>query len=262
VYEVEPTDAASETTRFVEVRIRPYRLETRAVEGAVVELIDVTRQEHERTPRSGQGSDSRKAVATNGRLLQANEELTSLVAELRGANESMLLASEDAQASREEVETVNEEFQATNEELETLNEELTASVEELRVANEDLATRTRPAQCQATVLEQETKDTQEEHDRLRSILASLGDAIVAVDHAGRIVTTNDAYDRLFGRGETDIEPGGRCGSPIPLAERPQQRAARGERFRMEFAVAEPGGTRRWFERWRSRSRPGTGRGAA
>ena len=247
VYEVEPTDAASETTRFVEVRIRPYRLETRAVEGAVVELIDVTRQEHERHAEVRTRQRLEKAVATNGRLLQANEELTSLVAELRGANESMLLASEDAQASREEVETVNEEFQATNEELETLNEELTASVEELRVANEDLATRTDQLSAQATVLEQERKDTQEEHDRLRSILASLGDAIVAVDHAGRIVTTNDAYDRLFGRGETDIEPEDAAGLPIPLAERPQQRAARGERFRMEFAVAEPGGTRRWFE---------------
>jgi two-component system CheB/CheR fusion protein len=110
----------------------------------------------------------------------------------------MLLASEDAQATREEVETVNEEFQATNEELETLNEELTASVEELRVANEDLATRTDQLSAQAVALEQQRLSSQEEHDRLRSILASLGDAIVAVDHEGRIVTTNDAYDRLFG----------------------------------------------------------------
>ena len=128
----------------------------------------------------------------------------------------MLLASEDAQSTREEAETLNEEFQATNEELETLNEELTASVEELRVANEDLATRTAELSAQATALEQERLGSQEEHDRLRSILASLGDAVVAVDHDGRIVVTNDAYDRLFGGTKAEIEPEDAAGVPIPL----------------------------------------------
>ena len=247
VFEVEPTDAASETAHFVEATVRPYWVEDRAIEGVVVELTDVTRPERERRAdiRTRQRLD--KAIATNGRLLRANEELTALVAELRVANEAMLLASEDAQATREEVETVNEEFQATNEELETLNEELTASVEELRVANEDLATRTEELSNQAVVLEQQRLSIQEEHDRLRSILASLGDAVVAVDHEGRIVATNDAYDRLFGVAGAEIEPEDAAGLPIPPADRPQQRAARGERFRMEFAVAQPGGSRRWFE---------------
>jgi two-component system CheB/CheR fusion protein len=246
VFEVESADAASETTRFLEATVRPYRVEKKAVDGAVVELTDVTGLEQER--RSGARIHERldKAVATNGRLLRANDELTAAVAELRSANESILIAGEDAQATREELETVNEEFQATNEELETLNEELTASVEELRVANEDLATRTDELSAQAVVLERERLDTQEEQDRLRSILASLGDAVVAVDHEGRIVTTNDAYVRFFGA-DTEIEPEDAAGLPIPPADRPQQRAARGERFRTEFAVAQPGGTRRWFE---------------
>jgi two-component system CheB/CheR fusion protein len=245
VFEVEPADAASETTHFVEATVRPYRAETRGIDGAVIELTDATRLEHER--RAGVRTRERleKAVATNGRVLRANEELTALVAELRIANEAMLLASEDAQATREEVETVNEEFQATNEELETLNEELTASVEELRVANEDLATRTDELSLQTVALEQQKLSLQEEHDRLRSILASLGDAVVAVDHDGQIVVTNDAYDRLFGGAE--VEPEDVAGLPIPPADRPQQRAARGERFRMEFAVSQAGGTRRWFE---------------
>ena len=247
VFEVEPTDASSETAHFVETTVRPYRVETRAIEGVVVELTDVTRMEQERRTETRTKQRLEKAVATNSRLLRANEELTAMAAELRTANEAMLLASEDAQATREEVETVNEEFQATNEELETLNEELTASVEELRVANEDLATRTDELSAQAVVLEQERLDTQEEHDRLRSILASLGDAVVAVDHEGRIVTTNDAYDRLFGGGEAEIVPEDAAGLPLPPPDRPQQRAARGERFRMEFAVTQAGGNRRWFE---------------
>ena len=247
IFEVEPTDAASETTHFVEATIRPYRIEPRAIEGVIVELTDVTRLEHERRADSRTRERLEKAVATNGRLLGANEELTTLVAMLRSSNEAMLLASEEAQATREEAETVNEEFQATNEELETLNEELTASVEELRVANEDLAARTDQLSAQAIILQQQRLATQEAHDRLRSILASLGDAVVAVDHDGQIVITNDAYDRFFGGAETEIEPEDAAGLPIPPADRPQQRAARGERFRMEFAVKEPGGTRRWFE---------------
>jgi two-component system CheB/CheR fusion protein len=247
VFEVEPTDAASETAHFVEATVRPYRVETRAIEGAVVELTDVTRLEQERRVDIRTQQRLAKAVVTNGRLLRANEELTAMVAELRAANEAMLLASEDAQATREEVETVNEEFQATNEELETLNEELTASVEELHVANEDLATRTNELSVQTIALEQQKVSLEEERDRLRSILASLGDAIVAVDHEGRIVMTNDAYDRLFGGAQAEIEPEDAAGLPLPPTARPRQRAARGERFRMEFALAQPGGTRRWFE---------------
>jgi two-component system, chemotaxis family, CheB/CheR fusion protein len=247
VFEVESSDAAAEAQGSIEVTVRPYRVEPHAIAGAVVELTDVTRFERERHGGVRTKQRLEKVAASNARLLRANEELTALVAELRSANEAMLLASEDAQATREEVETVNEEFQATNEELETLNEELTASVEELRIANEDLATRTDELSVQASVLQRERLDTQEEHDRLRSILASLGDAVVAVDHEGRIVTTNDAYDRFFGGPEAVIEPEDAAGLPIRPADRPQQRAARGERFRMEFAVVQPDGTRRWFE---------------
>jgi PAS domain S-box-containing protein len=163
------------------------------------------------------------------------------------ANEATRKAREDAQDTREALETVNEEFQATNEELETLNEELTASVDELRLANEDLATRTNELSAQSALLQRERLDTQEDRDRLRSILASLGDAVVAVDHESRIVTTNAAYDRFFGGAGAEIEPEDVAGLPLPPADRPFERAARGERFRMEFAVAQAGGARRWFE---------------
>jgi two-component system, chemotaxis family, CheB/CheR fusion protein len=249
VFEVEPVDVASETTHFIEATVRPYRVDPQAIEGAVVELTDVTRLEQERRADARTKQRLDKAVATNGRLLRANEELSALVAELRAGNESMLLASEDAQATREEVETVNEEFQATNEELETLNEELTASVEELRVANEDLATRTDELSVQTAALEQQRLSIQEEHDRLRSILASLGDAVVAVDHEAKVVATNDAYDRLFGvtAADAEIEPEDAAGLPLPAADRPLQRAALGERFQMEFAMTRADGTRRWFE---------------
>ena len=71
-----------------------------------------------------------------------------------------------------------------------------------------------------------------ERNRLKSVLASLGDAVVAVDHAGRTLATNPAYDRLFGPPDAEIRPEDLAGLPLPPREWPQQRAARGERFRM------------------------------
>ena len=135
----------------------------------------------------------------------------------------MLQSSEEAQSGREEVETLNEEFQATNEELETLNEELTASVEELRVANEDLAARTDELRLQTVALEEQKQHGEEEHNRLQSVLASLGDAVVAVDHEGRTLATNPAYDRLFGGPDAVIRAGG-PGRPA-AARRPSGRSS-------------------------------------
>jgi two-component system CheB/CheR fusion protein len=246
-HEVEVVDVSRDARRFVQTLVYPYRGATGAIEGAVVELSDASEVESERATHTRALGRIEKAAAVNRRLLRANDELTALVAELRTANQAMLQSSEEAQAGREEVETLNEEFQASNEELETLNEELTASVEELRIANEDLAARTSELRLQAVALEAEKHRSEEERDRLRSVLASLGDAVVAVDHAGRTVATNVAYDRMFGGPDAEISPEDLAGLPLPRDGWPQQRAARGERFRMQFAVGGVDGTRRWFE---------------
>jgi two-component system, chemotaxis family, CheB/CheR fusion protein len=247
VHEVEAAGVAAEGSRFIETIVRPYVRGVGAVEGAVIELSDISRAEHNRLSSTRAARRLERAAVMNRRLLHANDELTALVAQLRFANQAMLQSSEEAQAGREEVETLNEEFQATNEELETLNEELTASVEELRIANEDLAARTEELRLKTVALEDQKRHSEEEHDRLQSVLASLGDAVVAVDHGGRTVATNPAYDRLFGGPDAVIRPEDVAGLPLPRAEWPQQRAARGERFRMEFAVSGPEGARRWFE---------------
>jgi two-component system CheB/CheR fusion protein len=246
-HEIETADISADGSRFLETVVRPYVRQAGTVEGAIIELTDISRSEHERAANARMERQLERATVVNRRLLRANDELTALVAQLRLANQSMLQSSEEAQAGRKEVETLNEEFQATNEELETLNEELTASVEELRVANEDLAARTDELRLQTAALEEQKQHGDEEHNRLQSVLASLGDAVVAVDHAGKTLATNPAYDRLFGSPDAVIQPEDLAGFPLPQAEWPQQRAARGERFRMEFAVSDPDGTRRWFE---------------
>ena len=247
VHEVEAADVASDSTRHLETTMRPLLDDAGHVTAVVIELTDVTRLERDRLAHARTRQRLDKAAVLNDRLLRANDELSSLIADLRLANKTLLRSSEDAQAGREEVETLNEEFQATNEELETLNEELTATVEELRIANEDLAARTDELRLQTAAMEVQKRETEEEHDRLRSILASIGDAVVAVDHDGRIVATNTVYERLFGGPAADIQSEDVAGLPFAPDDRPQQRAARGERFRVEFAVSDPDGKRRWFE---------------
>jgi two-component system CheB/CheR fusion protein len=247
VYEVESADVSEDAPRNVQATVRPYRTVGSAVSGAVIELVDVTKVERERAGHARARQRLEKAAGVNERLLRANDELTALIADLRRSNSAMLRSSEDAQAGREEVETLNEEFQATNEELETLNEELTATVEELRIANEDLASRTEELRVKAVAIEDQKRETEQEQQRLRSILASIGDAVVAVDHEGRTVATNVVYDRLFEKGIEEVALEDVAGMPFRKEDQPQRRAARGERFRVEFAINDPDGKRRWFE---------------
>jgi two-component system CheB/CheR fusion protein len=233
VHEVDPAEVSSEGPRFLETVVRPHAASEGTGRGAVIELNDISRAERNRLTSAGKDRRLERATVVNERLRRANDELTALVAQLRLANQTMLQSSEEAQAGREEVET--------------LNEELTASVEELRIANDDLAARTEELRLQTVALEDQKREGEEQHNRLQSILASLGDAVVAVDHSGRTVATNPAYDRLFGGPDAEIRPEDVAGLPLPKADWPQQRAARGEQFRMEFAVSSSDGTRRWFE---------------
>jgi two-component system CheB/CheR fusion protein len=247
VYQVESADISEDAPRHVQATVRPYRTVESGVAGAVIELSDVSRPERDRAGHVRTRQRLDKAAAANERLLRANDELTAQIADLRRSNSTMLRSSEDAQAGREEVETLNEEFQATNEELETLNEELTATVEELRIANEDLAARTEELRLKAIAIDDQKRKTEEEQHRLRSILASIGDAVVAVDHDGRTVATNVIYDRMFGGPADEVVLEDVAGMPFREEDRPQRRAARGERFRVEFAVNDADGRRRWFE---------------
>ena len=61
------------------------------------------------------------------------------------------------------------------------------------------------------------------------------------------MATNTVYERLFGGPAAEIPSEDVAGLPFAPDDRPQQRAARGERFRVEFAVSDPDGKRRWFE---------------
>jgi two-component system CheB/CheR fusion protein len=233
VYVADAVVGGSDGARKLRVSIAPHRPASTSIEGAVIELVDVTEGERERPARA-------RAEKQRERLLRANDELARAVADLRTANEVMLFSSEDAQSARAEAETLNEELQATNEELETLNEELQASVEELTTANEDLRVRT-------AELAEEHKQSAQERSRLESILSSQADAVLAVDSKGRTVLTNQAYERMFGSTGASFEPHDAAGLPLPPGAWPQRRAAAGERFSMDFTLTGADGNRRWFE---------------
>ncbi len=181
-----------------------------------------------------------RLVETNRQLMEANQELTSANEELSSTNEEFLINTEEAQAAVEEVETLNEELQATNEELETLNEELQATIEELNTTNDDLHSR-------SVELQDLARSSERERAQLAAILVGISDAVLVVDGAGQTVLTNDAFDTLAHDPAVPFVPRDEAGTILPEADTPQQRAARGERFTMEFTLQQEDGARRWYE---------------
>jgi len=177
---------------------------------------------------------------TNRKLLTANDELAFAEATLRTTNEEYLAAQAQAQVATEELETYGEELQATNEEMETLNEELKATIEELSLSNADLDARAQELTIQRAASE-------EGKAQLAAILASMGDAVVMVDAAGRPLRSNTAYDELLQSVEAPFVPRDEQGQPLPDEDAPEQRAARGETFSTIFRLTATDGSIRWFE---------------
>ena len=180
-----------------------------------------------------------RLVETNRLLLEANQELSSTNEELRTTNDAVVVGQEESQAAVEEVKTLNEELQASNEELETLNEELQATVEELQTTNDDVHAR-------SLELHDLAQTYQAEQARLAAVLLSMGDAVLVVDQEASPVLTNRAYELLFGHLDARFVALGADDQPLALEATPQQRAAHGESFTMEFTLTQEG-IQRTFE---------------
>ncbi|HEX5014340.1 MAG TPA: chemotaxis protein CheB, partial [Candidatus Limnocylindrales bacterium] len=240
VLPVASPERATGAPQHLELLVRPIHADDeRTVTGTLIGVRDATAEVAAASRADDLLRRLERAAETERRLLAANEEVTVANAALRVSNEEFLLSNEESQSAREEIETLNEELQATNEELETLNEELQASVEELNTANEDLQVRTQEVQSQSATL-------LEERSRLTSILASMGDGVLAVDRSGQRVMANAAFERMFPKID-DFQPEDDEGRPLPRSEQPSYRAARGEAFASSFTITEPDGRRRWFE---------------
>jgi two-component system CheB/CheR fusion protein len=198
---------------------------------------ELARRQEEAEQVSASLRETQQTVAD---LLGANEQLTRSNNGLQRQNEELLVGTVEAQAAAEEIETLHEEQQATNEELETLNEELQATIEELRTTNEDLNAR-------SVELQELAASREVARQRLAVILASMADAVFTVDRAGRIVLTNAAFDRLFGPDAAGLRAEDEEGCPLASEATPQQRAANGEPFTLQFTTQDADGNRHWFE---------------
>ena len=119
----------------------------------------------------------------------AYEELQTMNEELQSSNEELETTNEELQSANEELQTTNEELQSTNEELETTNEELHSTNAELDATNRELAHRTGELNALAFVQ--------------RSIIRTIGGAVVVLDPSGRIKLWNLAAERLLGIAEDE-----------------------------------------------------------
>jgi two-component system CheB/CheR fusion protein len=99
----------------------------------------------------------------------------------------------------------------------------------------------------ARTLEAQRRASDAERARLATILASMGDAVLVVDRAGRPVLTNAACERMFGDLAAGFTPEDERGQALAPEDTPQRRAVRGEPFSMPFTLTAADGTRRWFE---------------
>ncbi|MDQ2783556.1 MAG: ATP-binding protein [Chloroflexota bacterium] len=261
--EIAATEMATGEIRFLELACYPQKVGdgSEPVDSVLVIVQDMTEHVQERRVLEESVAHQRaeterlmvlmkRLAEANRQLLDANQDLSNNNVDLRSVNEEFLVANEEAQAATEEIETLNEELQATNEELETLNEELQATVEELNTTNDDLQARTAELQETAVSLEIQRRGSETEREQVAAILASIGDAVLVVDRAGTTMLANDRYTEMFGDPSDPGDPfvaEGEDGQPLPPDQTPQQRAARGESFAMEFTITAPDGNRRWFE---------------
>ena len=246
------TETATGETRHLTITCHPDRVDADGAAATVMVVIaDVSaavsseRGAAEAAARAeGQAAELRETIdrmaTSNRQLLEANRELTDTIDGLREQGEELRQAAASAQVAAEEIETLNEELQSSNEELETLHEEAQATVEELSVANDEL-------QARSAEVEELAATHAAEQERLSAVLAGMGDAVLVVDHQGKVVRTNAAYDELLVSLGGTFTPADENGMPLPEALTPARRVARGEAFRVEFTVGASAGDRRWFE---------------
>jgi two-component system CheB/CheR fusion protein len=245
-------ETATGEIRHLRVRCHPQHIDASGVVKTVLLLIDDVTAivEAERANAKAAAEQAAEAAAqretaqrlaeANRRLIDANRELADTVDRLREQSDELRTAIAAAQVSSEEIETLNEELQSSNEELETLHEEAQATVEELNVSNDEL-------QARARELEELAATHAMEQERLSAVLAGMGDAVLVVDHQGKVVRTNAAYDELLRSLGGVLTPADENGVPLPEELTPVRRVARGEAFRVEFTAGWSAGDRRWFE---------------
>lgn len=155
-----------------------------------------------------------------------------------------LLLASSGWVGAEQLESGAGTLAAEKAQLEAVNAELQATIEELWANRE--AYRDRTGQLKELV-----EITSARHDQLRASFDGIADAVVVVDAAGSVAFHNAAYDRIVGRNGQDLQVLDRSGNPLPGQAHPFERAANGETFELDIALAGAGGTRAYTAYGRS-----------
>ncbi|EWY40973.1 chemotaxis protein CheR [Skermanella stibiiresistens SB22] len=129
-------------------------------------------------------NDTTRAHLLQRELESTQEALETTVEELQSTNEELETTNEELQSTNEELETTNEELESTNEELETTNEELRSINEELETTNEDMR--------------RQSEESAEFRLHAESILRSMDNGIVVLDHEMRIQSWNRWNENVWG----------------------------------------------------------------
>jgi two-component system CheB/CheR fusion protein len=121
-----------------------------------------------------------------------------------------------------------------------------ADAARLRATIEGLALDNATLRERVEALERDGKRAARERDRLAAILDHMGEAVLALDVDGAVVSTNAAWDRMLGPPH-DLDPRDDLGRPLPREAWAFSRIVHDDPFSFDFSVQVDNGPRRWFE---------------
>jgi two-component system CheB/CheR fusion protein len=218
--------AASGKQRWMTLEVHP--LLNTAEPHFLVLFRDVTPGSSEAVPETEAEAAAKPGDGDGGVVRQRNQQLEKELASLR---EDMRNFAEDQEAVIEELQSANEELLSGSEELQSLNEELETSKEEIQSTNEEL-----------TTLNQELFDRNEQLNLSRlyaeSIIATIREPLLVLDHHMQVKTANRAFYEKFGASEEETEGKSLYGLGRGEWDTPALRAALGSVLSRETRIKD------------------------
>ena len=205
--------------------VREGRSQSERSPGTVTRASDsrLTQLEVEVTPLHSTGNEVNGLVYTARDITSVRElelELRKSTADRQNVYEELQTINEEMQSSNEELETTNEELQSANEELQTTNEELQSTNEELETTNEELQSTNAELDATNRELAARTEEINTLAYFQRTIIRSLGSAVVVLDEKGRVKVWNLAAERLLGLSEEEAQGQALWTLHVPALPRP------------------------------------------
>jgi two-component system CheB/CheR fusion protein len=206
-------------SRHIPARLEDVSFSRRSGEVVHVEISILPLLEGNRVMAVVVAASEAEQIRLKEQMTRVAEQHATGIEELQSTNEELETTIEELQSTNEELETANEELQSTNQELETTvaelqstNQELETTVAELQAANTELASLN-------SELERRGADLKQLDDYQRTVLASLGQAVIVLDRNGLVITWNPTAERMWGVHSDDVV--GRLFWGLPIGDMPR-----------------------------------------